>query len=95
VLVRAAPELLTGLAAHFGEAVRDQIAQAVPDDQGWVGLRLNFEYFEEARTRLLGYGRALEVLAPHPLRLSLIDYASQITAFYQERASQPGGVASI
>jgi hypothetical protein len=36
-----------------------------------------------ARERILGLGRAIEVLAPEPLRLSVIDFARQIVDFYK------------
>jgi hypothetical protein len=39
--------------------------------------------FHTARTRLLGLGRAVEVLSPEPLRKSLIDFAEQIVDFYR------------
>jgi len=47
-------------------------------------LRLDFEHFERARSRLLGLGRAVEVLEPEPLRLSLLDYARQVVNLYAE-----------
>lgn len=55
-----------------------------PVKPGWRTLQLAFPSFEDARQRLLGYGRAVEVLAPLPLRVSLRDYAEQIIALYQE-----------
>lgn len=86
VVVRVAPELVPLLPSTFGDPVRAQIAQAPPlDAEGWITLTLNFEYLEMARSRLLGYGRAVEVLEPEALRLSLVDYAAQIVAFYHER----------
>jgi predicted DNA-binding transcriptional regulator YafY len=53
-----------------------------------VTLDLPFESFVTARTRLLGLGRAVEVLAPEPLRKSLVDFAGQIVGFYQERKQE-------
>ena len=38
-----------------------------------------------ARSRLLGLGRAVEVLEPEPLRRSLIDFAEQIVGFYKDK----------
>jgi predicted DNA-binding transcriptional regulator YafY len=87
VTVRIAPELLPWLPLHFGDHIRDQIAQADPPDaDGWIVLPLRFERLETARERLLGFGRAVEVLDPLALRLSLIDFAEQIVAFYRDRA---------
>ena len=45
-------------------------------------LDLPFESFVAARTRLLGLGRAVEVLEPEALRRSLIDFAAQVMDFY-------------
>jgi predicted DNA-binding transcriptional regulator YafY len=45
-------------------------------------VSLQFERFEEARRRLLGYGRAVEVLEPDALRKSIKDYAWQIVDLY-------------
>ena len=53
-----------------------------PDADEWITLTLPFETFEEARTRILGFGRAVKVLEPEPLRLSVIDFAEQIVDFY-------------
>jgi uncharacterized radical SAM superfamily protein len=42
-----------------------------------------------ARDRLLGFGRAVEVLEPEPLRLSMVDYARQIVALYETTDEKP------
>ena len=59
---------------------------AIDDDVEDGGLRaravLRFESFEEARTRILGLGNALEVISPIPLRLSVKDFAFQIISQY-------------
>ena len=39
-------------------------------------------YLEAARERILGFGRAVEVLEPQPLRKSIVDFATQIVTFY-------------
>jgi predicted DNA-binding transcriptional regulator YafY len=73
------------LAEYVGERARGQIAsRQMPDADGWVTLDLPFESFVAARSRLLGLGRALEVLAPEPLRRSLVDFAEQIVLFYKK-----------
>jgi predicted DNA-binding transcriptional regulator YafY len=41
-----------------------------------------FETLEQARRHILGFGAAIEVLEPEPLRLSVIDFARQIAEFY-------------
>ncbi len=83
--VRVAPQLVSDLPRYFGEAVRAQMEQAVPDDRGWIELALPFEHFFAARERILGFGRALEVLEPLPLRESVADFAAQIMALYQDK----------
>ena len=50
--------------------------------EGWQPMTLTFESFETARTRLLGFGGALEVLEPLALRHSLADFAQQIQKLY-------------
>ncbi len=81
--VRVSPEALPLLAGYVGERAHSQlIRSALPEEDGWVTLTLPFESFIEARTRLLGLGRAVEVLEPESLRKSLIDFAKQIVGFY-------------
>jgi predicted DNA-binding transcriptional regulator YafY len=84
--VRVSPEALPMLAEYVGERARLQLARAhqIAKD-GWVMLDLPFESFVTARTRLLGLGRAVEVLEPESLRKSLIDFAEQIAGFYKNR----------
>ena len=74
------------LATHYlGEQVRVSLEQAGPPDvQGRVTATLTFESLEDARSRCLSLGRAVEVLEPEALRRSLIDYAAQINALYAE-----------
>jgi predicted DNA-binding transcriptional regulator YafY len=83
--VRIAPEAIPSLAAYVGDRARGQLSHAcVQDEDGWVTLELPFESFIAARTRLLGLGRAVEVLEPESLRRSLIDFAEQIVGFYEK-----------
>ena len=85
VTVRVAPALIPYLPQYFGECIRDTIAQADPPDaEGWVTLTLPFETIWDARERMLGFGGAVEVLEPEPLRESVIDFATQIVALYAE-----------
>jgi len=84
VVVRVAPDLVQWLPYTFGERIRTVLAEADPPDaDGWQRLELRFESLEAARDRLLSFGRAVEVLEPDPLRLSLIDYARQIVDLYE------------
>lgn len=78
-----APHLIPELPRIFGEPMREQIDRAGPSDaEGWITVDLPFASLWVARERLLGFGGAVEVLAPEPLRLSLIDYAQQILKRY-------------
>jgi len=85
VLARISPGFKDQLPYHFGPRIRQELALAHPPDaEGWVTLTLPFEYFEDARSRLLGFGRAVEVLEPPELRLALQDYAAQIAGLYAQ-----------
>lgn len=82
--VRVSPEALPMLAEYVGERARGQIhPPQIPNADGWVTLVLPFDSFITARTRLLGLGRAVEVLEPESLRKSLVDFAEQIVDFYK------------
>ena len=82
--VRVAPEAIPMLAEYVGDRARGQLPRSHnPDDDGWVTLDLPFESFVADRSRLLGLGRAVEVLEPETLRKSLIDFAEQIVRFYK------------
>ena len=86
VRARLSPELLPWLPAYFGDWIQDAIAQAGrPDEDGWLRLTLPFESLEAARERILGWGRAVEVLSPLALRKSVIDVAEQIVDFYESK----------
>jgi predicted DNA-binding transcriptional regulator YafY len=81
--VRLSPAVLPTLHYYLEERSRHALPDpSAPDAEGWVTLDLPFESFVTARTRLLGLGRAVEVLAPAPLRKSLVDFAEQIVGFY-------------
>jgi predicted DNA-binding transcriptional regulator YafY len=83
VTVRVSPDLVRLLPLYFGNHIREEIANAgPPDSEGWITLTLPFERFEIARERILGFGCAVEVLEPEPLRLSVTDFAQQIVEFY-------------
>lgn len=83
VLARVSPGLIPHLPELFGDPIRRAVQEAdLPDAEGWLTLVLPFETFEAARTRVLGLGRAVEVLEPLALRESVMDFASQIVAFY-------------
>ena len=83
--VRVSPEALPILADYVGDRARGQaFTPSPPMHDGWVTLDLPFESFVTARTRLLGLGRAVEVLEPESLRKSLVDFAEQVVGFYKK-----------
>jgi predicted DNA-binding transcriptional regulator YafY len=85
VTARVSPGLIQLLPLYFGDRIRAVIASAgSPDSEGWITLTLPFERIETAREHILGFGRAVEVLEPEALRLSVIDFAEQIVEFYTE-----------
>ncbi|HET9920976.1 MAG TPA: YafY family protein [Ktedonobacteraceae bacterium] len=84
--LRFAPDIISELPFIFGEGITTLIDQAAPPDAGgWITLTLSFESFETARTRVLGLGTDVEVLAPPELRQSVIQFASGIVAFYEQK----------
>lgn len=71
------------LAAQLPPELRAQAG--APARDGWIPLELEFESFHAARSQILSWGSAAEVLAPEPLRRSVIDFAAQIVGFYNAR----------
>ena len=88
VTARLAPSIASRLSLYFGRSMGDSLARATAGADGWLTIELAFESFFEARTRLLGCGRDVEVLAPEPLRQSILDFASQIVSLYAPRSEQ-------
>jgi predicted DNA-binding transcriptional regulator YafY len=93
VVVRVAPDLVPWLPSYFGAPIREEIARCQrerapdaagdsPDGEGWIRVTLPFESLHEARERLLGFGGAVEVLAPQALRQGMVDFARQVVARY-------------
>jgi predicted DNA-binding transcriptional regulator YafY len=79
------PRLAAELPRYFGEAAAGILAGAEPAGaDGWLRLCLPFETFESARERILGFGGAVEVLAPEALRRSVADFAAQTCAVYAQ-----------
>jgi predicted DNA-binding transcriptional regulator YafY len=81
VTVRVAPHFVTYLPHYFGAQISNQIDSLTPDK--WLTLTLHFKSLAAARARLLGFGRAVEVLEPRALRASIQDHATQILAIYK------------
>jgi predicted DNA-binding transcriptional regulator YafY len=85
--VRVAPGFISHLAPHVAHHVGGELPDQtdLSDQTRWSAVTLSFESFEAARAALLACGRAMEVLAPEPLRRSLLDYALQIVDLYQRQ----------
>ena len=85
VRARVAPHFARQLHYHFGSSLQSQLERHFPPDAaGWLTLELPFDSFDDARRRLLGFGRAVEVLDPPELRLTIQDYAAQIVELYAQ-----------
>jgi len=85
VTVRVSPDLRPYLSSVFGDSIameQEEAAEAV--EAGWSMWQLIFSSFDEARGRILALGRAVEIIEPLSLRLSVIDFAQQIVGLYQE-----------
>jgi len=84
VRVKIAPELIDKLHLYLGEVGRYIILESeAPDDREWAVAEIQYENFFQARKSILSLGRAVEVLEPTALKLSVIDFAKQIVDFYQ------------
>ena len=79
VTLRVSPASMGALRARLGRVVPDDGAV---DAEGRRTMELAFASLEEARDRLLGFGRGVEVLSPRALRYTIADYARQIAALY-------------
>jgi predicted DNA-binding transcriptional regulator YafY len=79
VTVRVSPTLSKILAENRPETLN---TPPIQEESGWQTLTLTFESLEAARTRILGYGGAIEVLEPLALRQSVADFARQISNRY-------------
>ncbi len=80
VQARALPEVIGDLRRRAGVTVK--VLEAAPGAAGRQRIELAFGSFEAARQHLMGLGRGVEVLAPDPLRLGMIDFARQIIRRY-------------
>lgn len=79
--LRAAPSFIPWL-RRFG-VTGSARGDVPPDTEGRLMVAAACESFEDARARILALGSAVEVVAPEPLRRSVIDYAEQIAGRYR------------
>jgi predicted DNA-binding transcriptional regulator YafY len=79
------PIFLGYLPHYFGDPIREKIRAINPSKTlDWIEMTLNFQSFDDARTRILGFGSVVKVLKPEALRLSVRDYANQVANLYQD-----------
>jgi predicted DNA-binding transcriptional regulator YafY len=78
--VRVAPESLPRL-AFLGRFARAEAA-AAPDADGWTRVTFRFQFVEDAREVILGFGPHVEVLDPPELRDEVIALARALVAKY-------------
>ncbi len=82
VMVLAELGILPALDNELG---KDHVLRSgEPGRDGRVRLQLTFEYFEQARAMLLGFGGAIEVVSPEALRRSMADFGEQIQSTYRD-----------
>jgi predicted DNA-binding transcriptional regulator YafY len=70
------------VSADLALRLRRLDASPAAEQGGGLVLTLPFDSFEAARTRILGWGSAVEVMAPLALRLSVLDFARQVAGVY-------------
>ncbi len=83
VVIRVMPEHREALTRIFGTGTSFENKMSLRNQKEKGILTLSFSSFEEARSSLLSYGGAVEVLSPASLRLAMIDYAEQILRRYE------------
>ena len=83
VVIRVMPDIAEALTRIFGTGTSFENKMSLRNQKEKGILTLNFSSFEEARSSLLSYGGAVEVLSPASLRLAMIDYAQQILRRYE------------
>jgi len=92
VRVRIAPEAEPELVLRLdaGAAGRAPVEDVAGCERGTVA-QLYFESFEEARSQLLGFGCAVEVLDPPALRRSIADVAAHVCEMYNPPVPNEAG----
>lgn len=77
--LRVAPALASRLS---GYGIRTRPSALYQDAEGRVAVTGVCESFDAARASVLALGGAVEVMAPEPLRRSVLDYAEQVVQRY-------------
>jgi len=53
------------------------------EETGWSTWQVLFSSFDDARGRILALGASIKVINPKSLRLSISDFATQISELYK------------
>jgi predicted DNA-binding transcriptional regulator YafY len=86
--IKVAPTLLDRLPLYLGDGVKYNVSDtSSPDEEGRRVVTVRFDNIFQAREKILGMGRAVEVLEPEALKLSVIDFARQILARFQGKSA--------
>jgi predicted DNA-binding transcriptional regulator YafY len=84
VRLRVLADYVPILSQVLSDWVLKLVAKAEPPDvEGWITLSMMFETLSEARSKLLSFGKSVEVLEPQELRDSMGDFAKGIAEFYE------------
>ncbi len=88
VKVKVTHQLVNQLSIYLGESGRYEILETDSQvESDWTVATIYYENFFRARESILSMGRAVEVLEPEALKLSVIDFAQQIVDYYLEKSS--------
>ena len=74
---QALPELERILERHIRRTGNSESGSTISE------VEMAFDSFEHARSSLLAYGEAVEVIEPEALRLSMADFARRILETYE------------
>lgn len=84
VMVRIKSELLAMLELYRHPLLLNTGEIEQVDHDGWQEMTFQFETFEDARSQLLSFGGAIEIIEPLSLRSSVQDFANQISSIYTQ-----------
>jgi predicted DNA-binding transcriptional regulator YafY len=88
VTVRVRRAALLDFERDLGQRI--QSTGAGSGGEEWIQVELSFDYLEHARSALLAYGGALEVIEPEALRRSIADFGQRIAEVYESAGADQG-----
>lgn len=80
VTLQVKDNAMPGFTSYLGR----NIIHVHPENNSWQQVDCAFDRLEDARHKLLPLGGAIRILAPKPLRLTMMDYAAQFLNENQE-----------